>query len=389
MAICFDITPEQEEVKRQAGEFGEREILPIAAEIDEKDEMPWDLLKKMAKPPHRYTAMYIPKEYDGTAWPILDICIAAEEITFASQSAMAGMLMEAPGLAPTTVIAGGSDEQKKKYVAPVARGEAFAAFGLTEPSVGSDASALETIAEYKDGKYTLNGRKRYMSFAHAADWGVVMAKTDPTKGARGISAFVIEKGTPGYSVIERVPTMGCRGHQDEEVLMENCVVPKEQLVGEEGRGLVYALSTLDETRTTLAAGFVGLTRAALAEAVKYAKSRQAFGHPIGEYQLVSFSLGDIATEIEAARLLVYQAAVLADKKVKHSAETASAKAFASQLLLKAANLAVEVHGGFGCTKRHPVERIFRDARTWVFAQGAPYVQRLINARSIMPELTIR
>ncbi|MFA4910127.1 MAG: acyl-CoA dehydrogenase family protein [Desulfobacteria bacterium] len=389
MSICFDLTTEQEEIKRQAGEFGKREVAPIAAEIDEKDEMPWDLIKKMGQSPHRYMAMYIPKEYDGTAWPILDICIAAEEITYASQSAMAGMLMEAPGLAPTTILAGGNEEQKKKYVAPVARGEAFGAFGLTEPGVGSDASALETVAEIKNGKYVLNGRKRYMSFAHAADWGVVMAKTDPSRGARGISAFVIEKGTPGYSVIEKVPTMGCRGHQDEEVLFKDCVLPKEQLVGEEGKGLKYALSTLDETRTTLAAGFVGLTRAALEEAVKYAKSRHAFGHPIGEYQMVSFSLGDIATEIEAARLLVYKAAILADRKVKHSAETASAKAFASQLLLKATNLAVEVHGGFGCTKRHPVERMFRDARTWVFAQGAPYVQRLINARSLFPELTIR
>jgi len=183
--------------------------------------------------------------------------------------------------------------------------------------------------------------------------------------------------------------MGCRGHQDEEVLLKDCVLPKEQLVGEEGKGLKYALSTLDETRTTLAAGFIGLTRAALEEAVKYAKSRHAFGHPIGEYQMVSFSLGDIATEIEAARLLVYKAAILADRKVKHSAETASAKAFASQLLLKATNMSVEVHGGFGCTKRHAVERMFRDARTWVFAQGAPYVQRLVNARSLFPELTIR
>ncbi|MDI6777005.1 MAG: acyl-CoA dehydrogenase family protein [Syntrophales bacterium] len=389
MAICFDLTPEQEEIKRQAGEFGEREVLPIAAQIDEKDEMPWDLWRKMAMPPHRYTAMYIPKEYDGTAWPILDICIAAEEITFASQSAMAGMLMEAPGLAPTTILAGGSEEQKKKYVAPVARGEAFGAFGLTEPGVGSDASALETVAEFKNGKYILNGRKRYMSFAHAADWGVVMAKTDPARGARGVSAFVIERGTSGYSVIERVPTMGCRGHQDEEVLLKDCIIPKEQLVGEAGKGLKYALSTLDETRTTLCAGFLGLTRAAFTEAVEYAKTRFAFGHPIGEYQLVSFSLGDIATEIEAARLLIYRAALLADRKVKHSAETASAKAFTSQLLLKATNLAVEVHGGFGCTKRHPVERMFRDARTWVFAQGAPYVQRLVNARSIFPELTIR
>ena len=389
MSICFDLTPEQEEIKKHAGEFGRNEIEPIAAEIDEKDEMPWKLIKMMAAPPHRYTAMYIPKEYDGTDWPILDICVAAEEITYASQAALAGMLMEVPGLAPATILNGGSDEQKKKYVAPIARGDAFSAFGLTEPTVGSDASALKTVAEFKNGKYVLNGRKRYMSFAHAATWSVVMAKTDPSKGARGISAFLIDKGTPGFSVVEKVPTLGCRGHQDEEVVLKNCILPKEQLVGEEGKGLKYALATLDKTRITLAAGFLGLTRALFEEAVKYAKNRHAFGHPIAEYQLVSFSLAEIATEMEAARMLIYRAATLADKKVKHTTETAAAKSFTSQLLLKAANLAVEVHGGFGCTKRHPVERMYRDARTWVFAQGAPYVQKLVTARSIFPGLKIR
>lgn len=389
MAISFELTPEQEEIKQHAWEVGKKEIAPIAAEIDEKDEMPWELIKMMAKPPHRYTAMYIPKKYEGTDWPILDICVAAEEITYASQSAMAGMLMEVPGLGASTIMNGGKEEQCKKYVPSIANGEAFTSFGLTEPSVGSDAAALETIAEYKNGKYILNGRKRYMSFAHAADYNVVIAKTDPSKGAKGVSAFIVEKGTPGFEVVEKVPTLGCRGHQDEEVIFKNCEIPKEQLIGEEGKGFKYALSTLDKTRITLAAGFLGLSRALFEEAVNYAKSRFAFGHPIAEYQLVSFSLADISIEIESARMLIYKAATLADRGKKHTTETSSAKYFTSQLLLKVANLAIEVHGGFGCTKRHPVERMYRDARTWVFAQGAPYVQRLVTARSIFPELNIR
>jgi alkylation response protein AidB-like acyl-CoA dehydrogenase len=333
--------------------------------------------------------MYIPEDYDGAPRPVLDICIIAEEVTAASGLALAGMLMEAPGLAPTAVLTGGSHEQKKKYVAPVARGEAFGAFGLTEPGAGSDAAAIETIAELRGDKYVLNGRKRYMSFASVVDWSVVMAKTDPAKGARGISAFIIEKGTPGFLVIDKIPTLGCKGHQDEEVLLQNCEIPREQLLGEEGKGLRYALTSLDETRTTLAAGFLGLARAAFEEAVKYARTRYVFGQPIAQYQLVGIALGDLATEIEAARFLIYRAAWLADKKVRHTAETAAAKAFTSQVLLKATNLAVEVHGGFGCTKRHPVERMFRDGRTWVFAQGAPYVQRLIVTRNLFKDLVIR
>ena len=389
MAISFELTPEQEKIKKEAWEFGAREIAPFAADIDEKDEMPWDLWRKMAQPPYRYTGMYIPAEYGGAPRPVLDVCIIAEDLTAASGLALGGMLMEAPGLAPCAILAGGSHEQKKKYVAPLARGEAFGAFGLTEPGHGSDAAALETIAQLKDNKYILNGRKRYMSFASVVDWSVVMAKTDPAKGARGISAFIIEKGTPGFSVIEKVPTLGCKGHQDEEVLLQNCKIPKEQLMGEEGKGLRYALSSLDETRTTLAAGFLGLARAAFDEGVKYARSRHVFGQPIAQYQLVGISLGDLSIEIDAARFLIYRAACLADRKVRHTAETSAAKAFASQVLLKAANLAVEIHGGFGCTKRHPVERMYRDARTWVFAQGAPYVQRLVVTRNLFPDLVIK
>ena len=234
----------------------------------------------------------------------------------------------------------------------------------------------------------LNGRKRYVSFAHVAEWSVVFAKTDPTKGARGISAFVVEKGTPGFTVTERIPVLGCRGHQDEEVLLHNCEIPKENLLGEEGQGFRVALGSLDDTRTSLAAGFVGMARAALEESVKYAQARRAFGQYIGEFEVVSFPLAEVAIEIEAARFLTHKAATLADKGLRHTVETAAAKEFASRLILKATNLAVEVHGGFGCTKRHPIERMYRDARTWVFAQGAPTVQKLIVARNLFPELRI-
>ncbi|MDY7019711.1 MAG: acyl-CoA dehydrogenase family protein [Chloroflexota bacterium] len=388
MSIAFELTPEQEEVKKQAREFGEREIAPFAAEIDEKDQMPWDLWRKMAQPPYKYTGIHIPEEYGGAPRPLLDICLIAEEMTFGGKIALAGMIMEAPGLAPGAILRGGGEEQKKKYLLPITRGEGIGCFALTEPGGGSDAAALETVAELRNGKYVLNGRKRYVSFAHVGEWLIVFAKTDPTKGARGISAFVVEKGTPGFSVIEKIPVLGCRGHQDEEVLFQNCEIPKENLLGEEGKGFKVALGSLDETRTTLSAGFVGLARAALEESVNYAKVRRAFGQYIAEFEAVCFPLAEVAIEIEAARLLTFKAAVLADKGIRHTVETAAAKEFSSRLLLKAANLAVEVYGGFGCTKRHPVERIYRDARTWVFAQGAPTVQKLIVARNLFPELKI-
>jgi alkylation response protein AidB-like acyl-CoA dehydrogenase len=298
------------------------------------------------------------------------------------QSAICAALIEMAGLGTTALLSGGSEAQKAKYLPPVVRGEGFACFALTEPGAGSDAAAIESRAERVEDGYVLNGRKRYASFAHLAEYTIVFAKTDPTKGARGISAFVVPRGTPGFKVMERIPCIGMRGHQDEEISLENCRLPRENLIGEEGKGLRYALGTLDETRTTLTCGFIGLARAAFEEAVKFAKARKTFGQSIAGYQAIGFPLADLAAEIEAARLLAYKAAWLADRGVRHTAETAAAKAFASQLLIKATNLAVEVHGGFGGTRRFPVERMLRDARIWVFAQGAPNIMRLIVAREL-------
>lgn len=386
--ISFELTPEQEEIRDQAREFAQKEIVPIAAELDEKDDsrLVLPIWAKMAQPPYRYTGLFIPKEYEGSPRGILNTCIIIEELAAIGQSAICAALIETAGLGPSAVVIGGSEEQKKKYLPPISRGKGFAAFALTEPGTGSDAAAIKTRAEIVGDEYVLNGRKRYASFAHVAEYTVVFAKTDPTQGARGISAFIVPKGTPGFAVVERVPCIGMRGHQDEEVLIENCHIPRENLIGEEGRGLRYALGTLDETRTTLTSGFIGLARAALEEAVKFARARKAFGQPISEFQAISFPLTDVAIEIEAVRLLNYKAAWMADKGMRHTVETAAAKAFASQLLIKATNLAVDVHGGFGCTKRFTVERMVRDGRIWVFAQGAPNVQRLIVMRDLFSRL---
>lgn len=384
MSISFDLTAEQEALREQAREFAKREILPVAAEIDERDDssVVLPVWHKMAQPPYHYSGLFIPKEYGGSPRSVLDICIIIEELAAVGQSGVCAALIEMAGLGTTALITGGSEEQKRKYLPPVVRGEGLSCFALTEPGAGSDPAAIETRAERVGEEYVLNGRKRYASFAHVAEYIVVFAKTDPSKGARGISAFVVPRGTPGFNIVEKVPCIGMRGHQDEEVVLENCRLPKECLIGEEGKGLRHALATLDETRTTLACGFVGLARAALEEAVKFAKARKTFGQPIAGYQAIGLPLADLYCEIEAARLLAHKAAWLADKGLRHTTETAAAKAFASQLLIKATNLAVEVHGGFGCTKRFPVERMLRDGRIWVFAQGAPNIMRLIVAREL-------
>lgn len=382
MSLSFDLTPEQEKIQKMARDFARREIAPKAAEIDEKDEMPYDLWRRMGQEPYRFTGFFIPREYEGSPRSITDICIINEELAGAGKSPIAVMLVEATGLGIGPVLIAGSESLKKKLLPPISRGEEMASFGLTEPGAGSDTANIETRAERVKGGYLLNGRKRYASFSSIAIYTVIFAKTDPTKGARGISAFVVERGTPGIKVIERVPCLGMRGHQDEEVLLENCFVPEENRLGEEGKGIHYGLATLDNTRTTLCSGYLGLARAAFEEAVSYAKSRYTFGKPLSEYQAISFPLAEVAIEIEAARHLIFKAAWLADRNVKHTAETSMAKTFASSILLKATNLAVEVHGGFGCTKRFDVERMFRDGRIWVFAQGAPNIQKLIVTREV-------
>jgi alkylation response protein AidB-like acyl-CoA dehydrogenase len=370
-------------LRNQAREFATREIAPIAAEVDEKDEFPWQLLRKLSQPPYQYTGWFIPEEYGGCPRSLMDTCIIAEELAYAGKSTIGTLLIEIAGLGTGPLKAGGSPQQKRRYWPPVARGEAVMAFGLTEPGGGSDAAALETLAEREGNYYVLRGRKRYASFASFCSQITVFAKTDPSQGARGISAFIVEQGTPGFRVVEKIPCLGMRGHQDEEVVLDNCRVPAENLIGEEGKGFQYAMASLDETRTTLCGGYIGLTRAALEDAVAYAKERYAFGKPLEEYQALRFPLAEIWVSIEAARLLMYRAAWMADQKgTKHTVETSSAKAFASELLLKAINVAVETLGGFGCTKRHPVERYYRDGRIWVFAQGAPNIQKLIVSRAL-------
>lgn len=384
----FSESKEQQELREQVKKFAEDVIAPRAQEIDERDEFPQDVWKRMGEEPYRYPGFFIPEEYDGKPRSLPDACIITEEITASGRSPICTALLEVVSLGTQSIIQGGNEEQKKKYIPKVARGESLCAFSLTEPGTGSDASNIQTVAKKEGDEYVINGRKRYTSFAHQSEYIVLFAKTDPEKGARGVSAFIVDKDAPGFEIEERIKCMGLKGHQDEELKLDDCRVPEENLVGEEGKGFYYAMKTLDETRTTLTGGFIGLARAALEESLKYAKKRSSFGSKLGEKQRFFMELAEVESKIEAARLLNFRAGEMSEEGKGHTVETAMAKIRATEAMLEATNLAVEIHGGFGCTKRHPVERFYRDARIWSFAQGTPDVMKIITARELldMPKL---
>lgn len=377
MTIGFNITQEQEELQKLAREFAEKELAPVAAEIDDMDVFPMELLKKMGSPPYEFLSIPISKEYGGRGLGVLATCLVNEVLAAACATAV--VLMEMTHLAPTW-LSHASEEDRNKYLPKIARGEGIGAFAQTEPGAGSDPKSLKTEAVLDGDQWVINGWKRYVSFGHEAMYIVVMARTE-----KGVSAFLVDTETKGINVVERVPCIGLRGHQDEEIEFKDCRIPKQNLIGVEGKGLRLALATLTETRTTLCAGFVGLATGALNEAIKYAKVRESFGKPIAEHQAIRFSLSELAAEIEAARLLTYKAAWLVDSGQTSRKATSMAKIVASDVVLKATNLGVHVHGGFGCTKRFPVERFFRDARIWVFAQGSPEIQKEIVAREILKD----
>jgi alkylation response protein AidB-like acyl-CoA dehydrogenase len=380
--IGFELDAHQKEIQAEAAGFAARFIAPRAEEIDRADESPVNVWEAMAKPPYRYCGMHIPPEYGGAPRSLLDQVIIIEEMTAVGKSPVCTILMEVTGLGTVTIVNSASEQLKQKYLPVIARGEKMGAYGLTEPGTGSDAAGIRTTAQKTSRGYLINGRKRYISFAHESSHIILFASTDLSKGSKGISAFIFPTDTPGYRIVERVPCLGLRGHQDEELEFKDCLIPTENLIGEEGQGLSYALKSLDNTRTTLNSGFIGLARACLNEAVDYARVRKTFGQELYRRQTFSFPLAELAAKIDAARLLNWRAACLHDQGCKHTVDTAKAKVLATQVMLEAANLAVEVHGGFGCTARHIVERFYRDARIWAFAQGTPQMMDFLISRDL-------
>lgn len=376
----FALNEEQEIFRKTVREFAEKEIMPRAQEIDQKGEFPWDIIRKIAD--LGLMGLPFPEEYGGAGGDTISYAIAVEEIARASGS-VAITYSAHVSLACFPIYLFGTEEQKRKYLVPLARGEKIGAFGLTEPGAGSDAAAIKTRAVLDGDEWVINGQKIFITNGSVADVVIIAAVTDPAKGKKGISNFIVEKGTPGFRIGREEDKMGLRGSVTSELIFENCRIPKENLLGKEGEGYKQFLITLDGGRIGIGAMAVGLGMAALEAAVKYAKERVQFGQPIAEFQAIQWMLADMATELEAARLLVYRAAWLKEQGKRFTKEAAMAKLFASEAAVRACYKAIQIHGGYGYIKDYPVERLYRDARLTTIGEGTSEIQRLVIARHIL------
>ena len=379
----FELTSEQRMIRDMVREFAQGEIAPRAREIDEQGEFPHDLIRQMGE--LGLMGLPFPEKYGGAGADTVSYALAVEELSAASGSI--GLIYAAHislGAAPIYMF--GTEEQKQKWLVPLATGEGLGAFALTEPHSGSDAAALKTTA-VKDGHdWVLNGQKMWITSGAVARSILVAAKTDPTAGAHGVSNFIVPAGTPGFVVGKNEPKMGLKGCHTNQLFFENCRIPEENLLGELNKGFRQFMITLDGGRISIAAMALGLGRAALEQAIAYAKERYAFGRPIAEFQAIQFKLADMATELEAARLLIYKAAVAKDRGERFTKLAAMAKLFASEAADRACWEAIQIHGGMGYSREVPVERYYRDNRLTLIGEGTSEIQRLVIARQILKGL---
>ena len=376
----MELTQEQQMVRQMVRDFAVKEIEPMAAEIDEREEFPWETIKKMAE--LGLLGIPFPEKYGGAGMDNICYAIAVEEVARVCGST-AITLAAHISLAAAPIYLFGTEEQKQRYLVPLARGEILGAFGLTEPQAGSDAAAIKTSAVLKGDHYVLNGTKCFITNAGVAQVLLISAKTDPSAGHRGISSFIVEKGFEGLKIGKRENKLGLRGSDTSEIIMEDCIVPKENLLGKEGEGFKQALITLDGGRISIGAMAVGIAQGALDKSIQYAKERVQFGQPIANFQAIQWMLADMATEIHAARLMVYEAARLEEAGVRFTKEAAMAKLFASEVAMRATTKAIQIHGGYGYCKDYPVERYFRDAKLTEIGEGTSEIQRLVIARELL------
>ena len=375
----FSLTEKQKLFQKTVREFCDKELKPIANKIDKEEYFPWDLYKKMGK--LGLMGMTVPKKYGGAGIDRISYVIALEEISRVCGST--GITVEAHNsLGVGHIFEKGSEAQRKKYVHNLTSGKAIAAWALTEPNAGSDAASLQTTAVLDGNKWVLNGTKQFITSGDIAEVVTVMAKTDKTKGAKGISAFIVEKDTPGFKVGQLEDKLGLRGSRTAELIFEDCRIPKENLVGEKDLGFVGAMNILDRGRTAVAAMAVGIARGALEDCIQYANQRKQFGQPIGKFQAIQWKIADMATEIDAARLLVYRAAYLEDQNIRFSKEASMAKLFASEMAMRATRNAIQVFGGYGYMRDYPLQRYFRDVKLCEIGEGTSEVQRMIIARQL-------
>jgi len=376
----FALTEEQKMLKTMLRDFATNELEPVAAEIDEKGEFPAEQFKKIAE--LGLMGLTLPEEYGGEGKGMVEFCIGVEELTRASAAA-ASYFRISLSLAIPPIAMFGNHEQKQKWLVPHAKGELLACFGLTEAGAGSDPASMETTATKKDGGYVLNGNKLFISIGAEAGIAVVFATLDKSLRHKGVSAFVVEKGTPGFSVGKIEKKMGFRGLSATELVLEDCYVPAENRLAEEGQGFRIALEALDESRVTVGAEAVGIAQAALEAAVSYSMERQQYGQRIANFQAIQWMLADMATQVEAARLLNYQAAWLHDQGLPYVKESAMAKLFASEISSFVTNKALQIYGGYGYTKDYPLERYLRDAKLTEIYEGTSEMMRMTIARALV------
>jgi len=379
ITMDFQLTEQQNLFKKTVKEFADKEIKPLASKIDKEEYFPWELYKKMGK--LGLMGMTVPRNYGGAGIDRASYMIALEEISRVCGST--GITVEAHNsLGVGHIYEKGTEEQRKKYLPKLLHGEAIAAWALTEPNAGSDAASLQTTAVLDGDEWVINGTKQFITSGDIATVTTVMAKTDKTLGAKGISAFIVEKGTPGFSVGVLEDKLGLRGSKTAELILEDCRVPKENLLGEKDLGFVGAMTILDRGRTAIGAMAVGIAQGAFEESLSYAKQRVQFGKPIGKNQAIQWMLADMATSIDAARLLVMRAAFLEDKGLPFSIEASMAKLFASEMAMKATRDAIQIHGGYGYMRDLPLERFYRDVKLTQIGEGTSEVQRMVIAKRL-------
>jgi len=375
----FDFTPEQAEFRRSVVAFCEKEIVPIAARCDASGEFPLHLFPLMGR--LGYLGVKFPPEYGGAGEGNVTYAILAEELGRASAGIALGFYVHV-ALALTAIAAFGTPAQKERYLRPGIAGEKIGAWAFAEPGAGSDPGSITCRAEKTAAGYRVTGTKMFITNSPFADFVVLTASTAPGQGVKGLSLFIVDKGLPGFTVGRRIETLGMRASQTAELAFDGCVVPLDALLGEENRGAVTAMQTLTLGRITAAAYAVGAGRAALDATLEYVKQRQQFGQPVGKFQGVQWMLADMATALEAARLLTYQAAWLADRGLPHIKEVSMAKLFATETATRLANDALQFHGGYGYVMESPIQRLYRDVKLFEIGEGTSQIHRNIIARQL-------
>ena len=377
----FQFTEEQQQLRRSIREFAEGEIAPHVMEWDEASHFPIEIMPKLAE--MGLLGVIFPEQYGGAGLGYMEYVIAIEELSRVDGSV--GIIVAAHNsLCSNHIFKFGSEAQKQKFLVPLAQGKKIGAWSLTEPEAGSDAGGTRTTAARDGDAWVINGAKTFTTNGHYADICVAMAVTDKSKNSHGISAFIVEKGTPGFRPGKKENKLGLRASDTSEMILADCRVPAENLLGAEGDGFIGSLKILDGGRISIAALGLGMAQGALDAAVKYAKQRKQFGQPISEFQAIQFKLADMATQVEAARLLVYQAAWLADSGAQRfTRESSMAKLFASEVAVRVANECVQIHGGYGFTKDYPAEKFYRDVKLCTIGEGTSEIQKLVIARQLL------